>query len=87
MDQRYPEYYTVIEKPIDLRTMAVKLCNKGYSDLDSIAADFDLLFGNACTFNEPGSCIFKDACKLRKFVHLRKQDLIEVVTSGKGRLR
>ncbi|XP_018021058.1 protein polybromo-1 [Hyalella azteca] len=86
-EERYPEYYTVIEKPIDLRTMAERLCQNKYATLDSIVHDFDLLFGNACTFNEPGSCIFRDACKLRKFVHSRKQDLIDCIASGKGRLR
>ena len=85
--QRYPEYYTVIQKPIDLRTVAQRVCNDEYKDLEAITADFDLLFGNACQFNEPGSCIFKDACRLRKFVHLRKQDLVDIISSGKGKLR
>lgn len=77
----------MIDKPIDLRTMAERICDSEYADLEALVADFDLLFNNACQFNEPGSCIFRDAVKLRKFVHLRKQDLVEIIAAGKGRLR
>ena len=57
--QRYPEYYTVIKRPVDMRTIAGLVCAGEYADLDACVADFDLMFTNACTFNEPGSCIYR----------------------------
>ena len=64
----YPEYYDVVEHPIDLRLIATKIQTNAYSNLTEIEKDFLQLIKNACVFNEPGSQIYKDAKTLKKVV-------------------
>ena len=42
-----------------------KILNGEYDSPQNFAADFDLLFSNAKTFNEPGSEIYEDAQTLQ----------------------
>ena len=53
--QRYPEYYEVIPEPIDLKTIAMKIVNGDYNNLNQCEDDLNLMCKNAMTFNEPGS--------------------------------
>ncbi|XP_076040518.1 protein polybromo isoform X4 [Oratosquilla oratoria] len=86
--EKYPDYYEVIETPIDLKLIAQRIQAKNYSSLDDIEKDFNLVFNNACQFNEPGSRIFKDARTLKKLVQLRKADLLQVLNANSSvRLR
>lgn len=64
--KKYPEYYEVIENPIDLKTIAIKIQNNEYASLNEMEKDLTLMTKNACLFNEPGSQIYKNAKALKK---------------------
>ena len=64
--RRYPEYFSVIDSPIDLKIIAQKIQGGEYSNLNDLERDLLLLVRNACLFNEPGSQIYKDAKTLKK---------------------
>lgn len=66
--KRYPEYYEVIENPIDLRMIATKIQNNTYTNLNEMEKDLLMMTKNACLFNEPGSQVYKDAKALKKVV-------------------
>lgn len=64
--KKYPEYYEVIDNPIDLKTIAIKIQNGEYANLNEMEKDLTLMTKNACLFNEPGSLIYKNAKALKK---------------------
>lgn len=64
--KKYPEYYEVIEIPIDLKAVAIKIQNGDYTHLNELEKDLLLMTKNACLFNEPGSQIYRDAKTLKK---------------------
>lgn len=70
--KKYPEYYEVIENPIDLKTIASKIQSAEYPNLAELEKDLHLLTRNACSFNEPGSQIYKDAKALKKIISSKK---------------
>ncbi|KAK2578508.1 hypothetical protein KPH14_002062 [Odynerus spinipes] len=74
----YPEYYDVIETPVDLKTVARKIQEGAYSGIGDMEKDLMLMCRNACHFNEPGSQIYKDAKLLKKIITAaaRKQDSV-----------
>lgn len=55
--------------------MAIKIRQQSYESLDELAADFMLMFENACKYNEPDSQIYKDALLLQQVVIQKKQAL------------
>ncbi|XP_050428093.1 protein polybromo-1 isoform X2 [Adelges cooleyi] len=71
----YPDYYEVIKRPIHLEVIAQKLKNNLYESLDDLAADFVLMFDNACKYNEPDSQIYKDALTLQRLTLQTKLQL------------
>ncbi|KAI5696147.1 hypothetical protein M8J75_008836 [Diaphorina citri] len=73
--KRYPEYYDVIDVPIDLRTIARRIQDGRYASLGDMEKDLILMTKNACTFNEPGSQIYKDAKALKKLVQTKKIEI------------
>lgn len=73
--KKYPEYYEVIESPIDLKTIATKIQNNEYANLNEMEKDLTLMTKNACLFNEPGSQIYKNAKALKKVKIRRCLDL------------
>ncbi|KAL0860991.1 hypothetical protein ABMA27_009518 [Loxostege sticticalis] len=73
--RRYPEYFSVIENPIDLKTIAQKIQGGEYANLTELEKDLQLMVRNACHFNEPGSQIYKDAKTLKKVITVRKQEI------------
>lgn len=64
--KQYPDYYDIIEHPIDLKFIATKIQTNAYIGLSEMEKDLLQMTKNACTFNEPGSQIYKDAKTLRK---------------------
>ncbi|KAK0181294.1 hypothetical protein PV327_003587 [Microctonus hyperodae] len=72
----YPEYYIVIETPIDLKTIARKIQEGVYGCLADMERDLILMCRNACHFNETGSQLYKDAKTLKKIIisAARRQD-------------
>ncbi|XP_063981856.1 protein polybromo-1 isoform X1 [Diachasmimorpha longicaudata] len=72
----YPEYYEIIDNPIDLKTIARKIQEGMYTCLSEMERDLLLMCRNACQFNEPGSQIYKDAKLFKKIISsaARKQE-------------
>ncbi|XP_064554339.1 protein polybromo-1 [Drosophila montana] len=77
----YPDYYDVIEHPIDLRLIATKIQMNAYSSLVEMERDLLQMTKNACLFNEPGSQIYKDAKALKRIFTQRRLEL----ETGKGK--
>lgn len=73
--QEYPDYYDIIKNPIDLERIEQKLRKQNYESVDDMAADFMLMFENACKYNEPDSQIYKDALCLQQLIIQTKQSL------------
>ncbi len=73
--KRYPEYYKLIESPIDLKLIASKIVDNKYTSLTELEDDFTLMCKNAQIFNEPGSQIYKDARVILKTVKQKKFEL------------
>lgn len=71
----YPDYYDIIKSPVDMEKIAAKIKQHSYESLDEIAADFMLMFENACKYNEPDSQIYKDALLLQQVAIQKKQAL------------
>lgn len=65
-EREYPDYYQIIEHPIDLKFIATKIQTNAYQTLAEMEKDLLQMTTNACIFNEPGSQIYKDAKTLRK---------------------
>ncbi|CAG0881534.1 unnamed protein product [Darwinula stevensoni] len=84
--KHYPSYYRVIENPVDLKRIAMKIQGKEYASLAEMEKDLQLMVKNACTFNQPGSQIFNDAKTLKKVIQNRRAELEQgkvVGTPGK----
>lgn len=64
--KEYPDYYDIIEHPIDLKFIATKIQTNAYISLAEMEKDLLQMTKNACVFNEPGSQIYKDAKTLKK---------------------
>ena len=62
--RQYPDYYRIIAKPIDLRTINSRLRSHRAYGRSDLVRDVELLFHNATTYNEEGSQIFDDAVHL-----------------------
>lgn len=74
----------MIDNPIDLRGIARKIQDSKYLSLNDMEKDLLLMTRNACTFNEPGSQIYKDAKALRKIITSKKIE-IEHLKFGTGK--
>ncbi|WKX90196.1 hypothetical protein Q1695_009217 [Nippostrongylus brasiliensis] len=66
--KEYPDYYDVIEHPIDLKTIREKIENNKYDSSLQLMEEFNVLFNNARQYNEAGSQIFRDAAVLLSMV-------------------
>lgn len=62
----YSDYYDIIDHPIDLKFIATKIQTSAYTSLNEMEKDLLQMTKNACTFNEPGSQIYKDAKTLKR---------------------
>lgn len=71
----YPEYYKVIERPIDMLTIESNIKAEQYQSEGEILADFKLMFQNCRKFNEEGSMIYEDAIKLEKILMDKVKEL------------
>lgn len=59
-----PDYYEVIERPMDLNRIKKKIKDGRYSSLKEISDDIDLLCRNARTYNTDESEIYQDSILL-----------------------
>jgi len=71
----YPDYFQIIDIPIDLKQIAMKIQSNEYTTLTEMENDLNLMTRNACTYNEPGSQIFKDSKTLKKIITSRKAEI------------
>jgi|Transcript_3500 hypothetical protein len=62
-----PDYPTIIKRPMDLGTVNQQLDAAHYTSLQQVAADVDLVWTNAMTYNMDGSPIHAAAAKLKAF--------------------
>ena len=83
--KRYPEYYELIQDPMDLKTIAERIQTNKYKEISDMERDLQLLFSNARTFNEPGSQIYKDAGVLSKLVKSKAADCQAGLTARQAR--
>ena len=83
--KRYPEYFEVINDPMDLKMIAEKIQKNSYKELADLEKDLQLIFTNARTFNEPGSQIYKDAGILSKVVKSKAADCVAGLTARQAR--
>ncbi|GFO15453.1 polybromo 1 [Plakobranchus ocellatus] len=72
---KYPQYYDVIQNPIDLKMIATKIQQFQYKNLDELEKDLMLMVKNAKAFNEPKSLIYRDAVTLKRIITERKREL------------
>lgn len=57
----YPDYYEVIQHPIDMNTIEQNIKTDRYGTLDDVVGDFRLMFLNCRKYNEEGSMIYEDS--------------------------
>lgn len=62
----YPDYYQVIQHPIDMNTIENNIKSERYNTLDDIVGDYRLMFSNCRKYNEESSMIYEDANILEK---------------------
>ncbi|XP_032893186.1 protein polybromo-1 isoform X2 [Amblyraja radiata] len=84
---QYPDYYEIIKEPVDLKTVAQRIQNGAYKNVNVMARDIELLVRNAKTYNEPGSPIFKDANTIKKIFNQKRADLEHNLEPTKSSLR
>ncbi|XP_040572090.1 protein polybromo-1 isoform X2 [Lepeophtheirus salmonis] len=73
--KRYPEYFKVINDPIDLKMIATKIQTTSYTTLSELEDDLIKMCRNAMTFNEPGSQIYRDAKQVLKLTKSKRYEL------------
>ncbi|RWS21651.1 Protein polybromo-1-like protein, partial [Leptotrombidium deliense] len=71
----YPDYYHIIEKPIDMRTIEGNIKFDRYLSVDALVADFLLMFKNCKQYNEEGSQIYRDAETLELVLKRKLEEL------------
>eukprot|EP00041_Stephanoeca_diplocostata_P037944 m.1461261 g.1461261 ORF g.1461261 m.1461261 type:complete len:1747 (-) comp25131_c0_seq8:123-5363(-) len=77
-----PHYYTVIDKPMDMVSIASWMRGFKYSSPEDVMEHFELMIDNAHKYNEEGSEIYKDASALRAILHA-KYDQIKKTEAAK----
>lgn len=65
----------MIDNPLDLKIIATRIQTVQYTCLSELERDLLQMTKNACTFNEPGSQIYKDAKALRKIITAKKIEI------------
>uniref|UniRef100_A0A1I7TYY9 DDT domain-containing protein n=1 Tax=Caenorhabditis tropicalis TaxID=1561998 RepID=A0A1I7TYY9_9PELO len=71
-----PDYYDVIKRPMDLRTMMNKIKQRVYNKPAEVGSDFRLLLSNCETYNETESEIYQLSKQLDSFVTTRLDNII-----------
>ncbi|XP_056606177.1 polybromo 1, like isoform X1 [Triplophysa dalaica] len=71
----YPDYYKIIQEPLDMRTIEHNIRTERYNNEDALMDDLKLMFRNARHYNEEGSQVYNDANILEKIVKDKQKDL------------
>lgn len=64
--KQYPEYYQIIQVPIDMKIIRGKIDSNQYPNAEAMVADCRQMFANARDFNETTSDIHVDAVQLER---------------------
>ena len=62
-----PDYFEIIEKPMDFASIKNKINHFKYQDYSSILDDIRLTFANCRAYNEPSSDIYKIGQRLSNY--------------------
>jgi len=65
----YPDYFMVVQHPMDLYTVKSRLDHGWYWSLDSCLADINLVWKNARLYNPADHLLHEWAVKLKEFTH------------------
>jgi protein polybromo-1 len=76
----YPDYYKIIQNPIDMITIEQNIKDGKYGRIDDIVEDFKLMFNNCREYNEEGSVIYEDANRLEAALTAKVEELKEELT-------
>ncbi|GJJ13366.1 hypothetical protein Clacol_007618 [Clathrus columnatus] len=71
----YPIYYKTIKRLMCFETILKRIKRKEYTTISQFAADVELVFSNALTFNEEHSSIWEDAMTLKNYFRELMSDL------------
>lgn len=71
--KEYPGYFNLIQTPISLDMIRIKIRQRNYATVDQFVDDINLMFNNAKTYNSEGSQIYNDTLLLE----LKVQELIK----------
>lgn len=74
----YPDYYQVIQHPIDMNTIENNIRSDHYNTLDDIVGDFRLMFSNCRKYNEEGSMIYEDSNVLERAMNEKLKELSSI---------
>ena len=61
-----PDYYDVIENPVDLNTIYSRIESRHYCNWEQFERDVCLVFSNAKRYNMEGSRVYRDAQALEQ---------------------
>lgn len=75
----YPDYYTIIQHPIDMNTIHKNIESDRYGTVDDFVGDFRLMFNNCRKYNEENSMIYDDANMLEKLLNEKVKELSGVI--------
>lgn len=64
-----PDYYTVVQKPMDFSSMRKKLENGQYSSFEEFHSDMDLIRSNCYLYNSEGTRVRQDCDEVMAFYH------------------
>ena len=70
-----PDYYKVIQKPVDITKILTKIENDKYKDMDDLEKDFMLLCTNTQKYNQDGSLIHEDSIVLQSVFNSAREKL------------
>ena len=71
----YPDYYDIIDEPMDMKTINEKIMTSQYKSDDDMLADCKLMFSNCRMYNEEGSEIYETANTLEKVLMAKARDM------------
>lgn len=74
----YPDYYQIIQHPIDMTTIENYIKSDRYTTLDDIVGDYRLMFSNCRKYNEEGSMIYEDANILEKALNEKLKEFSSI---------
>ncbi|KAM6981128.1 polybromo 1, like [Aplochiton taeniatus] len=71
----YPDYYKVIQEPMDLKTLEHNIRSERYATEEAMMDHMKLMFRNARHYNEEGSQVYNDAAVLEKLLKEKRKEL------------